>query len=289
MVDKRGVPLVLGLGVAVISFGAILIRLTDVSSLTVAAWRMVFASAVLVPIALRRSARLAPRGMVLALGAGLLLALHFAAWIESVQLTTVASSTVLVNTHPIFVGVISWTLGERSDRALWQSIALAVGGGLLVSWGALGPGRTALLGNMLALLGGLTASGYLVVGRLMRRHGELLPYVTVAYGTAALVLLVAAVGTAAPAVPQGANWLWVALLALGPQLIGHSSVNWALRRVAAPAVAVAVLGEPAGATLWAYLVFREPVGLVQGVGMLLILGGILRALWRQPRRALGGT
>ncbi len=289
MTESRLTPVVLGLGVAAISFGAILVRLTDTSSLTVAAWRMLFASAVLLPLALRRGLGLAPRGLLLALGAGIMLAVHFATWIESVHLTTVASSTVLVNTHPIFVGLIAWSLGERSDKALWQGIVLALGGGVLLSWGDFRLGGTALLGDMLALAGGIAASGYLVVGRLVRRHGELLPYVAVAYSTAALVLVLVALGTSAPALPQGMNWLWIGLLALGPQLLGHTSVNWALRRVAAPAVAVAVLGEPAAATLWAYLIFREPVELVQGMGMVLIVTGILRALWRQPKGSLGGT
>jgi len=288
MTSTKGVPLVLGLGIAVISFGAILVRLTDVPSLTVAAWRMVFASVVLVPIALKRGVRLSPRGLALAGGAGLLLALHFAAWIESVHLTTVASSTVLVNTHPIFVGVLMWALGERSDRALWEGIGLAVAGGVLIGWGDLRLGGPELFGDMLALVGGIAAAGYLVVGRVMRQHGTLLPYITVAYGAAAVVLLIVSAGAGAPALPHGTNWLWIALLALGPQLIGHTSVNWALRRVAAPAVAVAVLGEPAAATLWAYLLFGEPVGLVQGVGMLFILCGILRSLLRRPEVVMGG-
>ncbi len=281
-------PLVLGLGVLIISFGAILVRLTDMPSATVAAWRMVFAALVLLPVGLGKARRLTRRGVLLALGAGVLLAVHFAAWIESLQWTTVASSTVLVNTHPVFVGLISWALGERSDRALWQGIGMSVGGAVLISWGNFAIGGEAVLGDVLALTGGIAASGYLVVGRVMRRHGDLLPYVALAYGCAALFLLAIVAGARAPATPCGMNWLWIALLALGPQLMGHTSVNWALRRMAAPAVAVAVVGEPAAATLWAYLVFGESVGVVQGLGMLLILSGILRALWRQPTMAGGG-
>ncbi len=280
--------LVLGVGVAAISFGAILVRFAEAPSSTVAAWRMVFAAGVLLPVAVARRRGLTRRGVLLATGAGLMLALHFATWIESVGLTTVASSTVFVNTHPIFVGLLVWLLGEPGDRALWQGIALAVIGGVLISWADLGVGGTALLGNMLALVGGIAASGYLVVGARMRQHGELLPYVTLAYGVAAVVLLVVSAGLGAPVRPQGMSWLWIALLALGPQLIGHTSVNWALRRVAAPAVAVAVLGEPVFATLWAFLLFAEPVGAVQGVGMIIIMAGILRALLRQPQALTGG-
>ncbi|MBP7726370.1 MAG: DMT family transporter [Candidatus Bipolaricaulis sp.] len=270
--------LVLTLGVVSLSWAAILIRLTVSPAVTVAAWRMTLAAALLVPLWGVRRARLSRRGLGLALVAGGFLALHFALWTESLRLTTVASSVALVTTNPLFVGLLSSLfLGERPSRALWQGIGLSVAGGLLIGWGDFALGGTALLGDVLALLGAVASSAYLLVGRRARDEGPLVPYATVAYGIAAALLLAGASGGGDP-LPLPTEWLWIALLALGPQLLGHTSVNWALRRFPASAVAVAILGEPVGATLWAYLVFGEVPGIPQGIGIVLVLLGIVRAL-----------
>jgi len=270
--------LVLTLGVVSLSWAAVLIRLTVSPAVTVAAWRMTLAAALLVPLWGVRRARLSRRGLGLALVAGGFLALHFALWTESLRLTTVASSVALVTTNPLFVGLLSSLfLGERPSQALWQGIGLSVAGGLLIGWGDFALGGAALLGDVLALLGAVASSAYLLVGRRARDEGPLVPYATVAYGIAAALLLVGASGGGDP-LPLPTEWLWIALLALGPQLLGHTSVNWALRRFPASAVAVAILGEPVGATLWAYLVFGEVPGIPQGIGIVLVLLGIVRAL-----------
>lgn len=270
--------LVLTLGVVSLSWAAVLIRLTVSPAVTVAAWRMTLAAALLVPLWGVRRARLSRRGLGLALVAGGFLALHFALWTESLRLTTVASSVALVTTNPLFVGLLSSLfLGERPSRALWQGIGLSVAGGLLIGWGDFALGGTALLGDVLALLGAVASSAYLLVGRRARDEGSLVPYATVVYGIAAALLLAGASGGGDP-LPLPTEWLWIALLALGPQLLGHTSVNWALRRFPASAVAVAILGEPVGATLWAYLVFGEVPGIPQGIGIVLVLLGIVRAL-----------
>lgn len=270
--------LVLGLGVVCLSWAAILIRLTASPAVTVAAWRMVLSAVVLLPLWVGRRPRLSRRGLRFALVAGAFLGLHFVLWMESLRHTTVASSVALVTTNPIFVGLLSaLVLGERPSRALWQGIALAVAGGLLIGWGDFAVGGAALLGDGLALLGAVAASAYLLLGRWVRGEGSLLPYVAVAYGTAAACLLLGAVAAARP-VPGRGEWIWIGLMALGPQLVGHTSVNWALRWFPASTVAVAILGEPVGATLWAYLVFGEVPGIPQGLGIVLVLLGIVRAL-----------
>jgi len=269
--------LILALGVIALSFGSIIIRVTHSPSIVIAAWRLVLASVVLLPWGLARG-RLSGRGLVLSLLSGAFLALHFATWIESLRHTTVASSVVLVNTNPLFVGLFSLFLGEPPSRALWQGIGLATLGGVLIGWGDFSLGGSALWGDLLALVGAIMASGYLMIGRRMRHHGPLFPYVGIAYSTAALLLVGGTFLLADGALPMREDWLWIGLLALGPQLLGHTSVNRALRSLPASAVAVAVLGEPVGATLWAYLLFGEGIGPVQGVGMLLVLAGIVRVL-----------
>ncbi|MCX7750660.1 MAG: DMT family transporter [Candidatus Bipolaricaulota bacterium] len=268
----------LGAGVLSLSWAAILIRFTSSPSLAVAAGRMALAALALVPVALLLRRPLSRAGWRLALLAGGFLALHFALWTESLRHTTVASSVALVTTNPIFVGLFSWAfLGERPSGALWQGILLSVAGGLLIGWGDFAVGGTALLGDALALLGAVAASAYLLLGRRARGEGALLPYVAAAYGVAALLLLAVAGGSGAfPPIPG--DWVWIGLMAAGPQLLGHTSVNWALRRFPASAVAVAILGEPVGATAWAYLAFGEVPSPLQGVGVALVLLGIVRAL-----------
>lgn len=264
-----------------LSWAAILIRLTASPAVTVAAWRMALSALLLLPVLwVRRSPRLhlSKHGLGLAVLAGGFLALHFTLWMESLRHTTVASSVALVTTNPIFVGLLSAVLlRERPSRSLWQGIFLSVGGGLLIGWGDFALGGEALLGDALALLGAMAASAYLLVGRRARQSGALLPYVTVAYGVAGVLLLMGGIVARSP-IPLANEWLWIGLMAVGPQLLGHTSVNWALRRFPASAVAVAILGEPVGATLWAYLLFVEAPGFLQGVGIALVLMGILRAL-----------
>lgn len=270
--------LLLAAGVVSLSWAAILIRFTSAPAVTVAAWRMALSAAILLPLWGLRRAPFSRRGLGLALLAGAFLGLHFVLWMESLRHTTVASSVALVTTNPIFVGILSiLVLGERPSRPLWQGIGLSVAGGVLIGWGDFALGGQAVLGDALALFGAVAASAYLLIGRRVRSEGSLLPYVAVAYGTAAVFLLGGAAASGRP-LPPGCEWVWIGLMAVGPQLLGHTSVNWALRHFPASAVAVAILGEPVGATLWAYLVFGEAPGIAQGIGIALVLAGIGRAL-----------
>lgn len=209
--------------------------------------------------------------------AGLFLAVHFVVWIQSLRLTSVASAVALVCTNPIFVGLLSLALGERPGWPLWLGIGLSVGGSVLIAWGDLALGGPALLGDLLALVGAMAASAYLLVGRRARTETTLFSYVSLVYLVAGLVLLGTALALGLP-LPPGADWPWLVLLALLPQVVGHTTVNWAVRRLPASAVAVAILGEPVGAALWAFLLFREVIGPLQGVGMALVLAGILWTL-----------
>jgi drug/metabolite transporter (DMT)-like permease len=136
-----------------------------------------------------------------------------------------------------------------------------------------------LLGNGLALLGALSAAGYLIIGRRLRPTLSLLSYTSLVYGTAALFLLLAV--ALSPAHGMGGYspraYLFLALLALFPQLIGHSSYNWALGYLPAAYVAIAVISEPVGATLLALFIFGEIPGTLTLLGGVLILGGVYYA------------
>lgn len=267
--------LILSLGVLIISFGAIFVRLTQSPSLTVAAWRLTFASLTIAPWALRRRTQLNLREIGLCALVGIFLALHFAFWIESLHHTTVASSVVLVSTNPVFVGLLSPFFKERIIRTVWLGIAISVGGAVLIGWGDFETGRMALFGDLLALGGAVMMSCYLLMGRHIQKRVPLWPYVGIAYFAAAGMLLITAWASGAPlfSLPP-TDWLWISLLAFGPQALGHTSVIWALRHLSPGTVAVALLGEPVGASFWAWLIFAERVGPMQGLGCLLVLAGI---------------
>ncbi len=279
----------LALGVLVVSTASILIRWLQaeaVPSIAIAAWRLTLAALLLTPaLALRRRAelaRLGAREWLLAAAAGVFLAAHFATWIVSLEYTSVASSVALVTTNPIWIGIASWLVfRERASGVLLAAIALALVGSAAIffadSAGGAG-GRSPALGNALALAGSAAICGYLLIGRGLRRVMSLLTYVGIVYGAAAICLLVgAAVGGAPLGGYAAAAWPMLLALAVGPQLLGHSSFNWALKYLSATMIALAILGEPIGSTTLAWLLLDEPVGPAKLAGMALLLAGIFLA------------
>lgn len=290
--------LVLVAAVLAIAWAGPLIRFATAPALAVSMWRLIISVAfIALVLALRQGSLdgvgpvLRGRGGVLALMAGLFLAAHFWSWIASLSLTTVASSVVLVNTQPIFVALLSVAfLGERPRFWQWMGIVVAVGGAVMVGWGDFGVGRDALLGDLLAVAGALFASCYYVIGRRLRRELDLWAYVGVVYGVAALALTAAVLahpGVTMTGYPMG-DWAIFLALAAGPMMIGHTGVNYALRYIPAYVANVAVLGEPIGATLIAWLLpgLREvpPAQTLLGGGV--ILGGIaLTVLAGRGRRS----
>ncbi|MDP6605615.1 MAG: DMT family transporter [Dehalococcoidia bacterium] len=288
--------LVLAVGVVAVSWAAPLIRLAEAPAMVVAALRLsIAAPPVLGAALLRRRGEL--RGLtaadvaILAL-AGLALAGHFAFWVASVQRTSVVTSVVLVTTQPLFVSLGGWFfLGERPARAIFVAIAIALAGALLLAGADLGDGGS-LSGDLFAVIGAALASVYLVAGRRVRASLSNLSYVAVVNTIAALVLLVALLlsGDVVRGLPRDA-YLYIVLLALVPQLIGHSSFTWALGSLPAVLVAVAILGEPVGATLIAATLLDEVPTLLEWVGSAVVLLGVYVGLRSttigSPRRADG--
>lgn len=281
--------LVLALGVVAISCAAVLVRLAEAPPLAVAAFRMLAASALLLPIGLLRAAGemrklLQGQWRLLAL-AGVLLALHFALWISSLSHTSVASSVVLVTTTPLFVALASWALfRERLRGATFAGIAISLVGALFIGYAGLERGGAALSGNLLALAAAIAMAGYLLVGRRLRRSAGLLAYSSVVFTVAALVLLCAVIISGTPFTGySGSTYIAMLALALVPQLVGHMSLNWALRFLPATMVTVAVLGEPVGASLLAWAALGEPPTVLEAAGGVLMMAGIAFAFLR------GGT
>ncbi len=276
--------LVLLLGISAASTASVLIKLSDAPALIIAAYRMVFASLLLLPFACHQKVwkGWSKAGIGWLLLSGLFLSLHFAFWIGSLKYTSVTSSVVLVSTHPIFVGLGSWLfLKERLGINLVLGIGLSVLGSGLISFGDLSISGEALAGDGLALLGAMAVTGYFLVGRKMRRDQDLLSYIFSVYSTAGLVLVIIAYLFQNPFFGHGpSNYFLFFLLALIPQLIGHTSFNWALKYIPASLVAIAVLGEPVGSTILAYFILGEGLTVWKVLGGLSIFFGILVALWR---------
>ena len=276
----------LGLGVVAISCAAVLVRLAAAPPLAVAAGRLAIGSLILLPWALLRHRSeflsLVVNHTWLVALAGLFLAVHFAVWVVSLSLTSVASSVVLVTSSPIFVALASYVaFGERLRRATFVGIGLCIVGALVIGYGGWSVGPEALKGDVLALLAALAMAGYLLVGRRLRPTVGLLPYATAVFSVAAVVLVFAAAVSGTPVAGYETNtYLMILLLALIPLLIGHMSLNWALRFLPATMVTVAVLGEPVGATLLAIPILSEVPTTGEIGGAVLILAGIAVAFGR---------
>jgi drug/metabolite transporter (DMT)-like permease len=233
------------------------------------------------------------RDVSLALLSGLFLAIHFATWISSLEYTTVASSVVLVSTGPLWVALLSPIfLREKLSRAALFGLGLTLVGGAVIAFsdactwnhGLTCPYLSDLLhgsvmwGNFLALAGAWAVTGYLMIGRSLRGTLSLFPYIFLVYSSAAVVLVVLmfSVGET-PFGYQPITYIWLLLLALLPQLVGHTVYNWALRFLPAAFVAVTTLGEPIGSAILAYFILQEKPSLTMLLGGLLILIGIYLA------------
>jgi drug/metabolite transporter (DMT)-like permease len=276
-----------GLAVVVVSFAAILIRLCTIPTAVIAAYRMLFAALVLLPVYSRGPGKGPPAGreVLLSILGGFFLSIHFLSWIESLKLTTVASSVVLVTTSPVFAAIFArLALRESIERRTSAAIGLCTVGSLFIGWGDLAMGREALRGNALALAGAAAFGAQFVTARSARRTMGHLEYAFLAYGASALMLLAwAALTGEALSGFAPINYLWLVLLAVGPQVFGHTALSWALKYMEAPKIAICILGEPIGSALLAWLFFREVPGLGLLAGGALILYGVYLTLASRPR------
>jgi len=280
----------LGLSVAVlaVSWGAPLARVTAAAPLAVAMWRMTLAAALLLPFSAVRGTLVVPaRHRPAALLSGLLLGMHFGLWIPSLWLTTVSASVVLVTTGPLWVLLLSPRfLGVHIVGRNLVSFALALTGVVIIVGGDFHLSPRALVGDLMALAGGACAAGYLIVGKRLRHEVPLAGYLTVVYGGAAVTLIVAVAVLRVPPWPaQAVAWLPLLGMALGPTLVGHTLLNWALAHLEAYRVNLAVLLEPVLASLWTWLFIGEVPPLHVMPGAALVLGALALEYAPRERRA----
>jgi drug/metabolite transporter (DMT)-like permease len=177
---------------------------------------------------------------------------------------------------PVFVGLGSWLiLGERPGALLVAGIILAVVGSVVISWGDLGQGQDQLVGDLLALAGSVFVAGYLMIGYRVRARRSLTAYIAMVYGVAMVTLVIIVLIARQPMFGYGLNaYGWVVALALGPQIIGHSTLNWALRYLSATFVAIVTLAEPIGSGILAYVLLDEAITLSTAIGGAMVLVGI---------------
>ena len=282
---------VLALSVLGISFAGPLVRLSTADAVTIAVWRLGF-SLVLVAVLLiisgewRDWRHLTWRTFALAAVGGISLAFHFWAWNASIHLTTIAASVTLVSLQPAVVATISAiALREAPTRRQVAGIAIAIFGAILIAApdlrGGLAPGGNApLLGNLLAISAALTAAIYYSIGRNLRRSLGVWAYVAIVYSTAFLTLWIIAESRGAALTPQPPREIAIfAGLALGPMLLGHTGMNWALKFLPAYVVNLTVLGEPVGATILGAIIpsIRQIPTVATLVGGAIVLGGVIIA------------
>lgn len=299
---------VLVFGILAVSTGSILVRFAQqyAPSLVIAAWRLTIATLVLTPIAVTRRRdelrRLSRKELTLVLLSGIFLAFHFATWITSLEYTSVASSVVLVTTTPLWVALFApLTIKEPITRLIFAGMLLAFIGGITVGLGnicsinATGlecPSLSefvrggAFLGDLLAIAGAVMAALYVIIGRQVRAGMSLIGYIFIVYGMAAIVLVIImlAAGSSPFGYPVQA-YLWMILLALIPQLLGHSSFNWALGYLSAAFVSITLLGEPIGSIILAYFLLNETPSILEIFGAILILLGVYLASLSEMRKA----
>lgn len=292
-------PFAIILALLAVSTASIFIKLAqrEAPSLVIAALRLTFATLILAPIALirhRKELNEITRGeLILAAASGLFLSAHFATWITSFEYTSIANSVVLVTTGPLWVALLAPIfLKENLTQASIVGLIFALLGGTMIglsgacvidngikcpAMGEALQGRT-MWGNFLALAGAWAISGYLIIGRKLRAKISLIPYIFVVYGFAAIALTIIMFITGNTIFGfKPITYWWILLMAVFPQLIGHSTYNWALRYLPAAFVAVLSLGEPIGAAVLAFFIFQEIPTIATIIGGVLILFGIYLA------------
>jgi drug/metabolite transporter (DMT)-like permease len=282
------VYVVLAVGLFSISFSPILVRFaSDAPGLAVAVWRTVFAAALVLPFAVVQFARgraqpVRRRSALAVLGAAVFLSLHFMLWIESLYHTSVASASVLVSTTPIFLGIMGFLiLRERLRRTVVLAIGLGVGGAALIAAGDAGSAveGSSAVGNGLALSASIAAAVYLLIGSIVRKGMDWLTYVAPLYALVAVLVVAVALVRGTPLL--GHDPVFYALcfgMAVGPQVLGHGSFNYAIRYISPTLLSLLILLEPVVSSILAFVLFGEMPGVLALAGMILVLASVALAV-----------
>ncbi len=269
--------LALVIGISAVSTASILVRFSNSNPLVIAGYRMIFASMLMLCLAIssfHQFNELSRRDLLVLLGSGLSLAIHFGSWTASLSYTSVAASTVIVDSSPIFVVILSYLLlGEGVNAKEMIGISISLVGAFIIAFGHLSTGS--IFGDMLALIGSIFLATYLIAGRDLRAKLDLAPYTTFVYGVAGVLLLLSALIYGIPLFGYDIKeWEIFLALALIPSGLGHNSYNYALKYLKASIVSVSILGEPVGASILAVMLLSEIPSLTTIFGGALVMIGI---------------
>lgn len=285
--------LMLVIGILAVSLAAVFIRLAQeegVPSLVIAGGRLLVATVLLIPIIIQRAdyraqiQTLSRQDALLILISGVFLSLHFITWISSLEYTSVLISGVLVTTSPIWVAILEVVvLKSRLSWGVILGLGMALIGGIIIatpSGGTITPptADNPFLGGILAVFGAMAVAVYLIIGRKMRGKIALTPYIFMVYGVGAITTIIVILITNTPFLGlSSAGYGWVILMAVMPQLIGHTSLNYALGYLPATIVSLSTQTEPIFSAIGAFLVFGELPSWAQGLGGAIVLIGVVSA------------
>ncbi|MEP7054388.1 MAG: DMT family transporter [Actinomycetota bacterium] len=292
----RGDLILIAVAVVMLSTSGPLIRgaAGGAPAMSIAMWRNALASLVIVPFALvthQAELRALPRrDWLLCVGAGLVLAAHFATWVPSISFTTVASAAALVATQPVWATLIARFRGEHVGRAGWTGIVVAVVGAGVLSGVDFGVSGRAVWGDVLAIAGGILAGAYVAIGGTIRQRVSTTVYTGICYSTAALTLLViCAVGRQPMSGYRNNTWLAIIALTVGAQLFGHTVFNHVLKTTSPTFVSLSILFEVAGSALLAGIFFDEWPSVAAFPAAALIVGGIVLVVRAGNRPDVSGV
>ena len=264
-------------GVITVSTSAIFVKLAEAPAEVIAFYRLFFSVIILLPIFLYKYVGelrdITKRDWLFSVLAGVFLAFHFILWFESLNYTSVASSTVLVTLQPLFafIGTYLFFKERLSVKAMISGL-IAIGGSIIISWGDFRISGMALFGDILALVACALVTAYLLFGQDVRKRLSLITYTFIVYGFSCVTLFFYVLVTGEPLTGYPpTDWLWFILLAIIPTLLGHSFFNWAVKYISTNVISMSILFEPIGAAILAYLILNEMVTWTQFIGGLLVM------------------
>lgn len=271
----------IAIGVISVALSAIFVKLSTADAGVIAFYRMLFSVLFMLPLFLWKYKKevliFTKKDWIYSSIAGVFLAFHFIFWFESLNYTSVASSTVLVTLQPIFafVGTYFFFKEKISLKDLLAAM-IAISGSFIISWGDFKVSGSALYGDLLALIGCALITAYLLFGQDVRKRISLITYTFVVYSisTVTLFFYVIAKGESLGPHPSS-DWFWFILLALIPNLLGHTLFNWSLKWISTNVISIAILFEPIGASILAYYVFHETLSFSQITGGIVVITGIV--------------
>jgi drug/metabolite transporter (DMT)-like permease len=274
--------LLLFLGVLALSTSAIFVKLSSAPAPVTAFYRMFFSTMLLLPVIFFQKTvyieirKLTGKQWSLVILSGATLAVHYILWFESLQYTSIASSTVLVTLQPLFAFIGGYLLyGEKLKGLAVGGGILSIAGSIIIGWGDFQTGEEALFGDMLALLGAAAITAFFLTGQYVRKSLSLIPYALLAYAASSIFLLGYSYILKYPLTGySSSDWLWFFCLALVPTLLGQTIFNWLIKWVNTSTISMSILGEPVGTCILAYFIFGETVTQQQIAGSIVIFAGI---------------